>query len=60
MEMAPLKVVCLVDSAGDEDEIGEGICTLMVCGVSNVVEDRTCKNGWVAVLCACERKGKIS
>ena len=25
MEMAPLKVVCLVDSAGDEDEIGEGI-----------------------------------
>ena len=49
--MVPLEVICLIDSAGDEDEIryaecGEGIrhgLSLPVCSISNVVEDRTCE-----------------
>jgi len=32
---------------------------LMVCSVSNVVEHRTYKVGWVAV-CSCERKSEVS
>jgi len=34
--------------------------SLRVCSVSNVVEDRTCEVGSVAVPCACESKGKVS
>jgi hypothetical protein len=51
--MVPLEVMCSIDSGGDEDKIGYAECgkgirhvlSFPVCGVSNVVEDRTYEVG---------------